>query len=357
MTGFDVVALGGLACGAIAGAAAQYGRLCTFAAIEDALAGGDLRRARAFALALAVAILGTLGLTESGVVNPWMALNAAPRLEMVTLVLGALLFGLGMALVGTCGFGLLVRAGAGDLRAVMMAVVVGIAAFAASAGPLASPRRWLTEVGTITWSSRTGGTLTSILGSIAGPVASSATAVLIAMSLAAFAISSVRLRQRPKLVASAVALGLAVAGGWLVTGALADPFAGHRVESLTFVAPIGRLLLVTMGESLTSAAFGVSSVVGVIVGSLGVATARRELRWEAFDDHREMRRHIAGAVLMGVGGVLTRGCTIGQGLSAGSLLAVSAPIAVLGFVLGARLGLAYLIGGPSVAPARRPWAR
>ena len=77
-------------------------------------------------------------------------------------------------------------------------------------------------------------------------------------------------------------------------------------------------------------AFAVASVIGVVFGSFVVSTSRGEFRWEAFDDQREMRRHLLGALLMGFGGVLARGCTIGQGLSAASTLALTAPVAIVG---------------------------
>jgi uncharacterized membrane protein YedE/YeeE len=140
-------------------------------------------------------------------------------------------------------------------------------------------------------------------------------------------------------------MGCAVAGGWLVTGVLQDPFDGQRPESLTFVAPLGRLILQIMGEALSSTGFAVATIFGVGVGSFAITALRDELRWEAFDDQREMRRHLLGAILMGVGGVLARGCTIGQGLTGSSTLSIAAPIAVLAMVVGARIGLAHLIEG------------
>ena len=75
------------------------------------------------------------------------------------------------------------------------------------------------------------------------------------------------------------------------------------------------------------------------------AQASDEFRWEAFDDAREMKRHLLGAVLMGAGGVLCGGCTIGQGITAGSLMALSCPLAVGGMIVGARLGIAFLVEG------------
>ena len=353
----DILAVGGLICGIAAGVAAQYGRLCTFAAIEDALVAGDLRRARAFALAIGVAILATQSLSYAGLIDLIRTPYSAPRLELLGLASGALLFGLGMALVGTCGFGLLVRAGSGDLRAVLSAVVLGIAAFAATAGLLAGPRIAIAQTGVVSLGGAGQGSLTRLIADAAGPGTAFAFALLLGAALLAFALTNMRALRKQRLLAAGVLLGLAVACGWLVTGTLGDPFDAQRLESLTFVAPIGRVLLVAMGERMSAAGFAVLSVLGVVAGSFAVAFARRELRWEAFDDQREMRRHLLGAVLMGTGGVLAKGCTIGQGLSAASTLAVSAPIAILGMVLGARLGLAWLIGPTALGAPRRPWAK
>ena len=349
-----VLVIGGLICGLVAGAAAQYGRLCTFAAVEDFIAAGDLRRARAWALALAVAILATQALIFAGLIDPAATAYTNGRLELASLIVGAVMFGVGMALVGTCGFGLLVRAGAGDLRAILMALILGIAAFAATGGPLAPARLWLNEVAAFHLGGPGAGSLPVIARHIGLPQLSTVAAIGIPTGLAVFALWGRRALRRPRLLVSALLLGAAVSGGWLVTGVLADPFSAHRVESLTFVAPIGRVLLVAMGESITNAAFAVMSVFGVVAGSFAVATARDEFRWEAFDDQREMRRHMLGAVLMGIGGVLARGCTIGQGMSAFSMLALSAPIAIVAMMIGARIGLAYLIHMPSWS---RLWAR
>ena len=48
---------------------------------------------------------------------------------------------------------------------------------------------------------------------------------------------------------------------------------------------------------------------------------------------------------MGGGGVLGGGCTIGQGISAGSVMALSWPISVVGMMIGARIGIAFLMEG------------
>lgn len=345
--------LGGFMCGALAGWAGQYGRLCTVGAIEDALVGGDLRRARAWALAAGVAVLLTQGLVLSGYLDLSATYHLHATLDLSGLVLGGLLFGLGAALVGTCAFGMLVRAGTGDLRASVSALILGLAAFAATGGILSPVRLWLAGLTVIDMSSIGGKTLTGIAAAYLGAPAAWLCAFGVAGALLAFGLASGRLYRRPRLVAAACGMGVAVAGGWLTTGMLSDPFSGARPESLSFVAPLARLVLHIMGEALSSTGFAIATVLGVVAGSFVTAAMREELRWEAFDDPREMRRHLLGAALMGIGGVLAHGCTIGQGLTGTSTLSLAAPIAVLAMVAGARVGLSHLIEGRVLFARRR----
>jgi uncharacterized membrane protein YedE/YeeE len=340
-----VLPIGGLMCGFLAGFAAQYGRLCTVGAIEDAVIAGDLRRAGAWAVAAAIAILGTQTLVLAGALDLSATHYARPGLDLIGLIVGGTLFGLGAAFVGTCAFGLLVRLGTGDLRALICAIILGLAAFAATGGILSPIRASLADLGAVDTAALGGKTLTAIADARFGGTASVLCVLLLASALLAFALTNQRLYCKPRLMAASCLMGCAIALGWLVTGVLADPFDGQRPESLTFVAPLGRLILQLMGEALSTTGFAVATLFGVSAGSFGVAAVRGELRWEAFDDQREMRRHLLGAILMGVGGVLARGCTIGQGLSGTSTLSIAAPIALLAMVVGARLGLTHLIEG------------
>lgn len=342
LSGPSLLFIGGLACGGLAGASAQFGRLCTFSAIEDVVAAGDWRRARAFALALVTALLATQGLLALGVISLQGNPYAAQHLELAGLATGAFLFGLGMALVGTCGFGLLIRAGTGDLRAGVTAGLLGVFAAASAGGIISSPRLWLSQAWTIPMPS-----IETAAAGIVTPVqiALTATALISAVLLIGI-FRDERFRRRRNLILAGLLLGTAVCLGWIVTGVLSDPFDAQRPESLTFVGPLSRSIQIAMGERIEKAAFAVATVVGVILGSLAVAAVRDELRLEAFDDPREMSRHILGALLMGFGGMLAKGCTIGQGLSASSALSAMAPIAILFMILGARAGIFYLIEGP-----------
>jgi len=355
MSQTTVLAVGGLACGLLAGASAQFGRLCTFAAIEDALMAGDYRRSRAWLLAIAVTILGTQVLGWAGALDLDSVPYGGVALAFGGTLIGGVLFGFGMSQVGTCAFGLLVRMGTGDLRALVNVLIVGVAAFAATAGALSGLRVYLSDLLVLDLRHVGSADLGDIARTFGGETA--AVAIVAVVLTAAFwaALATGGIRRKPRLFAASIGLGMAVVGGWLVTGVLADPFEGIRTESMTFVAPVGRLLLLVMGYGLSSAMFAITTVVGVVLGSLAVAAWRRETRWEAFDDPREMRRHLTGSVCMGFGGVLAQGCTIGQGMSAASVLALSAPLAVFGMVVGARVGLTWLIeGAPRVF--HRPFA-
>jgi uncharacterized protein len=345
-----VLPVGGLLCGLLAGAGAQYGRFCTMGAIEDVVLAGDWRRARTFGMAAAIAILGVWSLTRFAGFDVGRTVYGVAQLDLLGAALGAILFGIGMAFAGTCGFGLLVRAGAGDLRAFVSAGVLGVTAFAATGGILAGLRVPLTQL--VTWNVE--GTDGPFADRLLGANAGLWLAPLIAVALMILALRDDRLRKKPKLLAGAFMMGIAVTTGWAITGILADPFGAHRVESLTFVAPLGRFVVQVMTSALTDVGFAVGSVTGVMIGSAIVSWQRHEIRLEAFDDVREMRRHMLGALFMGLGGVLARGCTIGQGLSAASTLSLSAPLVITGIVIGARLGLLSLVEGRSILWWRNP---
>ena len=314
----DIGTVGGFVCGALAGGAARFGRLCSMSAIEDALIGHDYRGAKAWGLAIAVAGLATMALVGLGFVDLATSAVMAPRLHVLGVIVGGVMFGIGMTLVGTCSFGLVVRAGGGDLRAVVGAMIVGVLAFAVTAGLLAPLRIMMLDVGVV---ELTGLGQASIERLLLRLVGGDAARILVGAgfaALAGIALADRRVLQRPRLVASAVLVGLAVAGGWLATSIAVAELSATRVESLSFVAPAGRALLQFMAVPFRDGNFGMAAILGAAIASFAVAAARKELRWEAFDDPREMRRHLAGAALMGVGGVLAQGCTVGQGLTAAS---------------------------------------
>jgi uncharacterized protein len=360
MTGLPAFAVGiaGLVVGVAAGLSVQRARLCSFGAVEDALIGHDWRRMKVFGLALAIALLGTQSLVLLDLFEPTETTYLPPQIAWLGAFAGSVLFGIGMALVGTCAFGSLIRLGTGDLRSLVTLMVFGGVAFATLRGVLARPRIDLVEAVALAVPGGGPSSAPDIVAGLAGLDLRFALSLVVSGFLAFAVIRDRRLWRAPRLLTAGLVLGLGVVAGWLATGVLVDVFDRIvRVQSLTFVSPVARgFHALLTGEGSALADFGVMSVIGVVIGAFLGAMHGREFRWEAFDDQREMRRHLTGAVLMGLGGVLAGGCTIGQGLTAGSLMAATWPLTVAGMVLGARIGIAILVDGSLFDWARTHWA-
>ncbi len=168
------------------------------------------------------------------------------------------------------------------------------------------------------------------------------------IGLIALALSSAPFRASPKLVIWGAAVGLAVTSGWVGTQwVAAHGFDGEPVQTHTFAAPLGDTILYLMTASGNALSFSVGSVSGVLIGACLGSLAKGHFRWEACEDPRELKRQMLGAALMGPGAVLAVGCSVGQGISAFSLLAYSAPVTFVAIFAGAALGLRQLIAGLS----------
>lgn len=341
-----IAALCGFLGGIVMGFAARVGRFCTLQAFEDAFFGGDYRRLRAWALAIAVALLITQTAGTLGWIRLSESIYLAPSFYWLGAILGGLMFGLGMALVGTCGFGTLARIGGGDLRAVVVFLVIGVAGYTAMGGITGILRENVIERFAIDMRPFGGASFNGILDKALGISSGPALAYAIAVALAFWAMKDAFFRATYRLVVAGIAVGIAVGFGWIATGMIAsDYFEPQRLESVTFVRPLGEALIYVMTYSGASIDFGIGTVFGVVAGAFAGSVYRRDFRWEACDDARELRRHLIGAVLMGTGGVFAYGCTIGQGISGASVLAISTPVVMASIAVGARFGLAWLMEG------------
>lgn len=343
------VLIAGFLLGVIAGFAARAANFCTLGAIADVVVVQNHRRLRAWALALVVALIGSQTLHQLGLIDLAQSIYLALPFNAVTAIIGGGLFGFGMALVGTCGFGTLIRLGGGDLRALIDMACLGLFAYITLSGPLAYLRIYITEATDLALPALAAPGLADITGYITDRPADDlrlALAALIGTALLCYSLKDRNLRRAPKELAAALLIGLVIPLGWLVTGVVGqDPFEPEPLASLTFVRPIGDSFLYMMLMSGMRPTFGIATVAGVLLGAVVAALVRSEWRLEGFDGEREMVRHLTGAALMGVGGVLALGCTIGQGMSAMSTLALSAPPALLAIFLGAAFGLRFLEEG------------
>jgi uncharacterized membrane protein YedE/YeeE len=336
-----MAALVGLVGGVVLGLAARLGDFCTLGALESAIYGQDQKRLRLWGIVLGVAILGT----QFGGLAGWIDLSAtfyhAITWNPLASIFGGLIFGYGMAMAGNCGFGALVRFGGGDLRSLVVVVVMGIFGFVALSGPLAPLRTALFPQPEATGPQGILHDLTELSG-LPAPI------FIAVFGLAAFgwALSHAPLRARPDMIAWGVAAGLAVV--WCLAGTTLVhdlSFGEIGVEGPSFTAPVGRTLIFLMTSTAGGITFSVGAVVGVMAGALLGSTIRGMFRWEACEDPRELGRQVGGAVMMGVGGVIAMGCSVGQGVTGLATLAWSGPVTLAAIGLGAWLGLRQLIGG------------
>lgn len=337
----NAAALFGLLGGVVLGLAARIGRFCTLGAIEDALYSSDSRRLRMWGLAIGVAIVGSQISEMFGYLETDQSLYLRTAWNPLASIIGGLVFGYGMALSGNCGYGALARMGGGDLRAFVVVLIMGLSAYVVMSGPLAQARVWLFPV---TSSEGTPQGFTHLFGTLGLPP--TVIGGLIGCAIVALALAHRDMARSGSHVLWGIAVGLAVVSGWLGTQWIARTgFAAEPIVTHSFAVPIGETVLYAMTASGSSMSFGIGSVVGVVVGAAIGAWSRGQFQWDACEDPRELRRQIFGATLMGSGAVLALGCSVGQGISAFSVLSFSAPVTFAAIFIGAALGLRQLIEG------------
>ncbi|MFN3723201.1 MAG: YeeE/YedE family protein [Paracoccaceae bacterium] len=336
-----LAAIVGLIGGIVLGLAARLGDFCTLGALESAVYGKDQTRARLWGIVLGVAILGT----QLGALAGWIDLGGTFYHQIawnpLASIFGGLVFGYGMAMAGNCGFGALVRFGGGDLRSLVVVVVMGIFGFVALSGPLAPLRTLLFPQPDATGPQ-------GIVHDLGGVTGLPASVIIVAIGLACliWALSYPPMRRAWRTLFWSVAAGLAVVWCFAGTTWVSQYSLGAiGVEGLSFTAPVGRTLIFLMTSTAGGITFSVGAVVGVMAGALIGSTVRGLFRWEACEDPRELGRQVGGAVLMGIGGVVAMGCSVGQGVSAFAALAWSGPVTLAAIIAGALFGLHQLISG------------
>ena len=313
----------GLALGCVYGALAQRSAFC----LRRSFVGrwrDCLPALGAWAMALAFAIAGTRLAVSAGLISFESHRFLSPDIPVASAVLGGALFGAGMACSGGCVSRLTVLTGGGNLRALMVLLVFAVTAHAAMKGVLAPLREAL---GSATVRGGDAAALTALPGGEVWPL-------VLALALAVLAFRS---RAPAAHLAMGGAIGLLVPLGWIGTGfLLLDDFDPIPLQSMGFTGPMAATLFWTVAATSIPAGFGTGLVAGVVAGSLAAALAAGEFRWQSLEGPRQTGRYLAGAALMGVGGVLAGGCTVGAGLSGVSTASLAALLALAAMAASAR---------------------
>ncbi len=346
-----VVASWGFAAGLIFGATAHKTNFCTMGAISDVVFMGDYGRFRAWILAIAVAILGTQGLHETGMIDIGSSIYLSPNFGWFGAILGGLVFGFGMTMTGGCGNKTLVRLGAGNLKSLVVFLVMGIVAYTTLRGLIGLARVEWEAATNIDLAARDleGQGIAQLLAALLGMEADSLrwpVTLIVVAGLLVYCFKDREFRTSPTNLAAGLIIGALVPLGWYITGVIGnDDFDPVPLFSFTFVSPSADSIQYLMTYSGATINFGIGTVGGVIVGAFLMALATRSFHFEAFTDASDMARHLVGAVLMGFGGITALGCTIGQGITGMSTLAAGSVIALLSILVGGYFGMKYLEEG------------
>ncbi len=335
----NLAVMAGLMIGLIYGVVGLLSGFCMMSSLRGWWADGDRRLVRTFALAMGIAIVATQLLAANGAVDLGKSIYLQPTFSVPLMLLGGVLFGYGMVLANGCGSRALVLLGRGNLRSFVVVTVLAIAAEMTLKGLIAPLRIALMQASQTTAAATSLPALLSA-GGLHGAPARLLPALALGGVLIAFAFAHAPFRRAAGQIFAGLVVGLLVAAGWFATGYLgADEFNPVPVASLTFVAPIADGLQYVMLSTGSTVNFGIATVAGVLAGSLVTALVTRRFKLEGFHSPNHMLRSVGGAALMGIGGVMALGCSVGQGLTGLSTLALPSFVAITGIFIGTAAGL------------------
>ena len=357
----------------VMGAVVNKTNFCTMGAVSDLVNMGDTGRIRAWLFAIAVAVLGVAILEYAGLVEasttfpPYRAGN----LVWAENILGGLMFGVGMTLASGCGNKTLIRIGGGNLKSVVVFAIIAVIAYF-MVNPFPGSDQTLMSVLFYDWIRPLSADLgeSQDLGYLIGGEAAAGGRLVIGVSLGlvlvAFVLKSVDFRGNTDNILGGLVVGLAVLGAWYLSSTvgvetedgtmslsgyyeewdmLADSDEGKpaqgrplAAQSYTFINPMGQTLgFASGGFERALLTVGVVAVFGVVLGSFLWARVSRSFRVEWFSSARDALNHVIGAVLMGFGGTLAMGCTIGQAITGVSTLALGSMLTFGAIFLGSAL--------------------
>jgi uncharacterized membrane protein YedE/YeeE len=326
------------------GAVVNKTNFCTMGAVSDWVNMGSKDRLRAWLLAIGIAILATQAMQFKGIIDVSEAIYLTPNFGWLGYLLGGFVFGVGMTLASGCGQRTLVRVGGGNLKSLVVMILLGLTAYMTMRGLLALVRVNVIEVTNVDLASKDivnqgiGTLISSVLGVENSTLVSRIVAMFLGGGLVVYAFIGKEFRRSFDNILAGVAIGLIIPAGWYVTGVVGfDDFDPVRLESYTFIAPIGQGLMYLQTFTGSTINFGIAAVAGVILGSFLYVIFTGKFRLETFSDRGDMIRHMLGGVFMGFGGVLALGCTIGQGVTGMSTLALGSLLSLLSIVFGSAL--------------------
>jgi len=337
------VGWGGLIIGIIFGFIVQRTNFCTMGSISDILSFGDWRRFRAWLMASGVAIVGVAVLERTEIADMSFSMYVTPSLTWGGHIIGGFVFGVGMVFGGGCVSKNLVRAGGGDLRSFIVLGVIGITAYM-TIGGLFGPTRVaiVTPLTTeLALDDQRIGTILSGVTGMAPGTANLIAVILFGGGFIVYGLANKAFRSSPSHLIAGIGIGLCVTAGWLLTAMTFDEFADNpTLASLSYVRPAGDSIDYFMRfTAFEGISFSVVTTLGALIGAFIGAVSQKRFHLATFSDAPDTLRNMAGAVLMGIGGVVALGCTVGQAVTGFSTLAVGSLLTFVFIIIGGIVGM------------------
>jgi uncharacterized membrane protein YedE/YeeE len=346
-----IVAIWGFAGGLIFGITAQRTNFCTMGAISDVVFMGSYNRMRAWVLAIAVAMLGSQFMHITGIVDLGGSIYLTPNFGWAGAIIGGLLFGFGMTLAGGCGNKTLIRLGGGNLKSLVVAIIIAISAYTTLRGLIGLARLELegaTMIDLTNWGLESQGMVDMAAALLDAEAASVRPwmVLIVGVLFLGWCFKSADFRASRRDMIAGLVIGLMIPLGWYITGVIGnDDFDPVPLFSFTFISPTADSLQYLMTFTGSTINFGIAMFGGVVVGAFIAAKASGKFHIESFTSADDMIRHLIGATLMGVGGIIALGCTIGQAVTGMSTLALGSLLAWMAILMGGYLGMKYLEEG------------
>ena len=338
------VALLGFIIAIIFGFVGNKTHFCSMGAISDVVHMGSKGRLGAWFFAIGIAMLGAQFFLIHELVDLNASVYLSPNLYLLSYLLGGTLFGIGMTLSAGCGQRNLVRLGGGSLKAFVVVLVLGITAYMTMRGLLAYVRlNWVYAVNMdLTTHGINDQSLFSYLGTLLDLENTSwlrrIGGFVVASGFIVYAFKQKEFRSSFDNILAGAVIGGCVVAAWYVTGYIGnDDFDPVTPQGMAFIGPTGNTISYLMTFTGAEINFGVAVALGMITGSFIYAVLSGSFRIESFSNKTEMVSHLIGAMLMGFGGVLSFGCTIGQGVTGMSTLAVGSILTFLSIIFGSAL--------------------
>ncbi len=344
LSNIHIVAIWGFFIALVFGFVGNKTHFCTMGAISDVVNIGARGRMGSWFAGIGIAVLGVQILRSLGFISLGESMYLSTQFLILSYILGGFIFGIGMTLAAGCGQRNLVRVGGGNLKSLVVVLVLGITAYMTLRGLLALLRInyiykvdvELQDLGMNSQSLSQG--VSALTGIPDGTTMQTIVAVIVGVGFLAYAIKQEEFRTSFDNILAGLAVGGCVVAAWFVTGYIGqDDFDPIAPQGLTFVGPTGNTLSYLMTFTGAQINFGIAVTFGMILGSFIYAIISGSFRIETFSNQSEMVGHLIGAVMMGFGGVLSFGCTIGQGVTGISTLAIGSFITLLMIIFGSAL--------------------